>query len=925
MELSSETGRMRVNVADGQHAAAGILLGSYVRVRGLCQEGMLNSGGNPVAGSLFVSSMNDVQISQAAEVLWLIHPVLSITNAIQLPVGSTGELNVHLQGTVAEVKQGSHLVLKDATGKIVVHSSLIAASDQGKTVEVLGRLVQEGAQRQLRCAAVRMVFSVQSGTNSLPTLTTIEQIRRLKPDEAARSYPVQVRGVVTFAFSGNLRAHVQGETEGVFVAAISTNRETLQVGDVCEFQGTTGRGTFSPTVVYRKRTILGRGQIPEPLHPTRDQLMNGSLDAQWVEVQGIVLGVNGSDLLLGIQGGYVTARLFGGGNSILPSYVDSIVRVRGTVRPMANAQRQVQTVIIQVSSPYLITVDEPAPVDPFAVPSKKVSELLVFDPNAAFLQRIKTSGQVIHMREGMGYLMDGTNGMRFVLRNKSNLTVGDRVEVVGFPEIDRPSPLLQQALARKTGQEPLPEPRALPLDAPLDSLYDSTRVRAEAMLLSVSTNQSEQILELQIGSRMCVARLSNTNGFLPSVSGGSRVQLTGTYAGQVARGTTNSSLQSFELLLNSPNDLTVIQRPSWWTLQHALMAVGGMGLILVVAMVWITALRRRVEQRTRELKEEIESHKRTESELEEKTGKLENEIEERKRIEVEVERVHRQLVDASRQAGQAEVASSVLHNVGNVLNSVNVSSTLLAERLQNLRVGNLAKAANLLKANAADLGRFLTTDEKGKHLPSYLEKLALHLADEQTELLGVTRELTHNVDRIKEIVAMQQNYAKVSGVQETVSVAELVESALKMHAGAYERHAIGIERKFEVSPRITVDKHRVLQILVNILHNAKYACDEGRSTDRKVSVRIWNGESNWVKIAVADNGIGIASENLTRIFSYGFTTRKNGHGFGLHSAALAAKELGGSLTAQSDGLGKGATFILELPLGKPAPAASLKK
>jgi C4-dicarboxylate-specific signal transduction histidine kinase len=160
---------------------------------------------------------------------------------------------------------------------------------------------------------------------------------------------------------------------------------------------------------------------------------------------------------------------------------------------------------------------------------------------------------------------------------------------------------------------------------------------------------------------------------------------------------------------------------------------------------------------------------------------------------------------------------------------------------------------------------------------------------------------------------MQQSYSKVYGVAETLPVVDLLEDALRINAGAFNRHDVNVVRDYQARPAITVEKHKVLQILVNVMRNAKYACDESGRTDKQMRVRTTNGDGR-VKIAVIDNGVGILPENLTRIFAHGFTTRKDGHGFGLHSGALAAKELNGSLTANSDGPGKGATFVLELPI-----------
>ncbi len=325
-------------------------------------------------------------------------------------------------------------------------------------------------------------------------------------------------------------------------------------------------------------------------------------------------------------------------------------------------------------------------------------------------------------------------------------------------------------------------------------------------------------------------------------------------------------------------------------------------------------LETKVAERTDSLLKEVQQRVKAQTELEGRKAALEKEIEERKRMEAEVERVHRQLLDASRKAGQAEVAAGVLHNVGNVLNSVNVSTTILLERLRNLRLGGIAKAAKLVQEDSSASGPVLAASEKGRRLSHYLETLAQHLDREKESLLSELKGLADNVDHIKEIVSMQQAYAKVSGVMEKVALTELVDGALKMQSDSYQRSAVAVAREYEAVDPVIVDRHRVLQILVNLLQNAKQACGECSQTDKKVVVRLRRRGEGRVAIEIADNGIGIAPENLMRIFSHGFTTRKDGHGFGLHSAALAAQEMDGALLVASAGLGRGATFTLELPM-----------
>ncbi len=287
-------------------------------------------------------------------------------------------------------------------------------------------------------------------------------------------------------------------------------------------------------------------------------------------------------------------------------------------------------------------------------------------------------------------------------------------------------------------------------------------------------------------------------------------------------------------------------------------------------------------------------------------------ITERKQAGVELESAHRQLVQASRQAGMAEVATGVLHNVGNVLNSVNVSSTLIGEKLKRLDVVSLARVVNLLKSHEADLGAFLTADAKGKRVVGFLDQLASHMATQQSALLEESVELRKNVEHIKDIVAMQQNYARISGVMEPVNIAELLEDAIRLNLSGLDRSKIEVIRNFQDLPPTSVDRHKILQIVVNLIRNARHACAASKDPNPRITIRLAALDGS-VNVEVTDNGVGIPAENLTRIFSHGFTTKRDGHGFGLHSGALAAQEMGGSLQVHSDGVGRGASFTLRLP------------
>lgn len=285
----------------------------------------------------------------------------------------------------------------------------------------------------------------------------------------------------------------------------------------------------------------------------------------------------------------------------------------------------------------------------------------------------------------------------------------------------------------------------------------------------------------------------------------------------------------------------------------------------------------------------------------------------------ERERILQQRVtQASRQAGMAEVATSVLHNVGNVLNSVNVSADIVVGNLKASRLAGFQRAISLMQEHPDDLGSFIDQDPRGRHLPHYLAELSKQMGCDQEKMIREIESLKKNIAHIKEIVAMQQRYAKVGvgGVTETLDVAQLVDESLRINLSALEGRAIKVVREFGRVPPITVDKHKVLQILVNLIRNAKDACDAAGDVMKRVTVRVAQC-ARGVEVAVSDTGVGIAPENMIRIFNHGFTTKTSGHGFGLHSGALAARELGGELRALSAGPGSGATFVLELPVTPP--------
>ena len=270
----------------------------------------------------------------------------------------------------------------------------------------------------------------------------------------------------------------------------------------------------------------------------------------------------------------------------------------------------------------------------------------------------------------------------------------------------------------------------------------------------------------------------------------------------------------------------------------------------------------------------------------------------------------------------AEIATGIVHDVGNVLNSGNVSADLVMAKLAGSRVAQLSKVAGLLDEHKNELGEFMTSNAKGQRIPGYIAQLAEVLVEERDALQDELGSLCENIEHIKEIVQVQQAYARRSGTEQELNMSEVVEMALKINESAITRHTVDVVREYGDIVTVVTDKHKVTQILINLITNAKNAISEFNGDKRTMTVRIRHADEH-VCIAVQDSGMGIEQKNLTSIFTHGFTTREAGHGFGLHSSANAAVELGGSLSVSSDGPGQGAVFTLRLPIGKEATCTTV--
>lgn len=468
---------------------------------------------------------------------------------------------------------------------------------------------------------VTAVGLIDTNDEAMSELTTADAVLRLSPEEAQRGYPVDIRGVVTCVVQEHNAFIIQDTTHAVFVVNAPAKAMPAR-GELLEITGKSDKGTFAPLVRVNQLKDLGAGAMPEPVRPTWDQLVKGSLDDQWVEVRGIVeesyprpagYPSQWSKITLRTTEGslWVDVWLVGTNFEKLKNYEDSIVRLRGCLFVALTTdthQLDLGHIRMYVDS---IDVDQPAPADAFSVPEKRAADLTRFDPEANSFQRVKVSGQILYIIGQDYFMMNGTNGVRFTLRHPQGLHTGDLVDVAGYPELNGAAPHLRSAVARKTGRTTLPVPRILsPGDLP-NAMYDSTRVRIEGALISSRVAASNEALEVQSGSWRFVARVKQKGSALPPPIG-SRLALTGVYAMQGGAPLMDGSAAPFDLLVHSGSDIVVLAKPPWWTLKRLLVIMGALVCALAFLVLWVTQLRRQVEQRSTELAIQIQDRQRVE-------------------------------------------------------------------------------------------------------------------------------------------------------------------------------------------------------------------------------------------------------------------------------------------------------------------------
>lgn len=448
-------------------------------------------------------------------------------------------------------------------------------------------------------------------------LHTAEAIRALPVAEAEGHQPVKVRGIVTFFDEILYSRFIQDETAGIYLRE-STNVPALKAGQIVEVAGVTGAGEYAPIIMPAQVTILGNGTLPQAKPVTFDQLASGKEDSQFVEIAGIVRSVRFDE-----TSQYFSIGLSTGGGRLtvyakqLPvaspdAMIASTIRARGVCSTVFNRQRQLFNIRLMSPRAEDLVIERPASADPYATAMQNIGSLLQFTPQGSYGNRVKVTGTLIYQQPGIAlYLQDEKQGLYVQTQEKTPLTPGDRIEVLGFPAQGDYTPVLQDAIYRKIDGGVVPRPDGVGHDEALKGTHDCRLVRIEAKLLDRARASGEQFLVLSENDFIFHAYLEqrDDSDAFAHLENGSRVAVTGVcriepgewFAGEGWRA------KSFRLLLRSPGDIELLRAPSWWTFKKVLWIASALGVLSLAAFVWVVVLRRRVQQQTEIIRERLQT------------------------------------------------------------------------------------------------------------------------------------------------------------------------------------------------------------------------------------------------------------------------------------------------------------------------------
>jgi PAS domain S-box-containing protein len=855
----------------------------------------------------------------------------------------------------------------------------------------------------------------QAGSNgtSRPILTRVAQIRQLSREEAAHGYPVQLQGVITYYDREAGILFIQDSTAGIFVDPAGMKVEapergvvpappspSIYPGELITLEGKSALVDYAPEIVQPTVRILGFAAMPAARTVELEHLASGKEDSQWVEVQGIACSATeqpgniyatqpwelpvrtdpnfareaGKRLSLEIAmgGGRMKVHLLTFQPADAVRFVDAKIRVRGVLGTIFTQQGQLIGHQIFVPGRDFVDVDEPAPADPFGIPRRPIASLMRFNLEGESGHRVKVQGVVTLQRPGRNlFIKDETDSVFVQTKQLIPVKPGDNVEVVGFPDAGEYTPTLRDAVFRRLGPGTAVKPIPIIPEQALKGSFDAELVQIEARLLDRVLSSSEQVLILQSGKLIFNANLEEAENSLSAIPNGSQVQLTGVCSVQLDE---QRRPRAFRILLRSVEDITILTRPSWWTLENALWTFGLMGVVILVGAGWLLVLRHRIQQQTKTVRNREEMYRsivETTNEwiwatdlagkltysnpaIEQILGYRPGELVGRDSLmlmHVE-DRHHFEQLRYRLQAQKAGWTGQVLrwrHKdghycflEGNAVPVLNDNGQLVGYRGSDRDITErkqmeqeLAKARDAALESARLKSEFLANMSHEIRTPMNgiigMTELTLgtELTREQREYIGMAKA---SADSLLTVINDVLDFSKVeAGKLDLDSILfnlrDCIEETTKSFA--LRSHQKGLELVCQIGPEVPEmvfgDPTRLRQVVVNLLGNALKFTERGEVA-LQVEVQSRGQDCATLHFIVADTGIGIPSAKQRLIFEAftqvdGSTTRRfGGTGLGLAISSRLVKLMQGEIWVESES-GKGSRFHFtvrfDLPLNPP--------
>jgi signal transduction histidine kinase/CheY-like chemotaxis protein len=628
VELVVDGQRVGARVANYEGLDHSSIVDAMVRVRGVART-IFNSRKDAIRLQLLVPDLRSILIDQPPPKDPFSTPIRLINSLAQLATDTGSIHRVRVAGIVMQRQPGGSLSIKDETGELLMQTEQRAAVVPGSQVEAIGfpafqqsKLVLENSLLRKRNEGKASILASgelsQAVHKAQPVFSSVAQVHHLTTDDAKRHYSVRFRGVLTYHDPIWNFAFVQDRTGGIFIDSTFKKDFALESGQFVEVAGESAPGDFAPVVTNARLHLLGRASLPPVPSLSLEELFSGRQDSNWIETEGIVQQVTSDDQHIHLSifaGAYrFNAVLLASSGRRLPEHlVDAKVKVQGVCGSLFNDKAQLVGIQIFVPDLDHVAVLRSAPATPFSMPVRPINTLLQFTPGETPGHRVRVQGVVtLQQPAGPIFIQDDTGGVEVQIVPAPLVEAGDRVDVIGFAATGGYSPVLQNAKAQRINKGPEPPPRFITAEEALAGSHDSQFVQIEARLLNRVSSPTRHVLSLQSGGIHFAANLEGAqdSNKLASVRNGSLLQLTGVCRMQVGHSKSNAAgkvfLESFQLLVDSPKNVVVLERAPWWTLRHTLEALVAMAIVMTVVLAWVGVLRRRVRRQTQVIRGQLE-------------------------------------------------------------------------------------------------------------------------------------------------------------------------------------------------------------------------------------------------------------------------------------------------------------------------------